>query len=56
LVLFLIGAPLGSIIRKGGFGTPLIIAILLFIFFSFLIQAGKKYAKGRCSDCSFGGM
>ena len=30
LVLFLIGAPLGSIIRKGGLGTPLIFAILLF--------------------------
>ena len=42
LVLFLIGAPLGSIIRKGGLGTPLVIAIILFIFSSFSIPAVKN--------------
>ena len=34
LVLFLIGAPLGSIIRKGGLGTPLVVAIIFFMVFS----------------------
>ncbi|MFY7899996.1 MAG: LptF/LptG family permease, partial [Chitinophagaceae bacterium] len=33
LVLFLIGAPLGSIIRKGGLGTPLVFAIVFFVIF-----------------------
>ncbi len=33
LVMFLIGAPLGSIIRKGGVGTPLIFAIIFFMIF-----------------------
>lgn len=45
LVLFLIGAPLGSIIRKGGLGTPLIFAIIFFMVFYFLSNSGQKFAK-----------
>ena len=45
LVLFLIGAPLGSIIRKGGLGTPLIFAIVFFMVFYFLSNTGQKFAK-----------
>ena len=47
LVLFLIGAPLGSIIRKGGLGTPLIFAIAFFMVFYFSTTAGEKFAKAR---------
>lgn len=45
LVLFLIGAPLGSIIRKGGLGTPLIFAIVFFMVFYFSSTMGEKFAK-----------
>lgn len=45
IVLFLIGAPLGSIIRKGGLGTPLIFAILFFMLFYFSSTTGEKFAK-----------
>ena len=45
LVLFLIGAPLGSIIRKGGLGSPLILAIAFFMIFYFLSNTGQKFAK-----------
>jgi lipopolysaccharide export system permease protein len=45
LVLFLIGAPLGSIIRKGGLGTPLVFAIIFFMVFYFLSNTGQKFAK-----------
>jgi lipopolysaccharide export system permease protein len=45
LVLFIIGAPLGSIIRKGGLGSPLISAIIFFMIFYFLSTAGEKFAK-----------
>ncbi len=45
LVLFLVGAPLGSIIRKGGLGTPLIFAIIFFMVFYFLSNTGQKMAK-----------
>jgi lipopolysaccharide export system permease protein len=45
LILFLIGAPLGSIIRKGGLGTPLIAAISFFMLFYFTSSTGEKMAK-----------
>jgi lipopolysaccharide export system permease protein len=45
LVLFMIGAPLGSIIRKGGLGTPLIFAIVFFMVFYFSSTTGEKFAK-----------
>jgi lipopolysaccharide export system permease protein len=45
LVLFLIGAPLGAIIRKGGLGTPLIFAIIFFMIFYFATTTGEKFAK-----------
>jgi lipopolysaccharide export system permease protein len=44
-VLFLIGAPLGSIIRKGGLGLPLVFAIIFFMVFYFLSNTGQKFAK-----------
>jgi lipopolysaccharide export system permease protein len=45
LVLFLIGAPLGSIIRKGGLGTPLVFAIVFFVIFFLLNNFGEKLSK-----------
>jgi lipopolysaccharide export system permease protein len=45
LVLFLIGAPLGSIIRKGGLGTPLVFAIIFFVIFHLFNTFGEKFAK-----------
>lgn len=45
LVLFLIGAPLGSIIRKGGLGTPLVFAIVFFVLFHLLNTFGEKFAR-----------
>lgn len=45
IVLFMIGAPLGSIIRKGGLGTPLIFAIVFFMIFYFVSTRGEKLAK-----------
>jgi lipopolysaccharide export system permease protein len=45
LVLFLIGAPLGSIVRKGGIGTPVVFAILFFVIFFLLNNFGKKFVK-----------
>lgn len=45
LVLFLIGAPLGSIIRKGGLGTPLVFAVIFFVIFFLLNNFGKKLVK-----------
>jgi lipopolysaccharide export system permease protein len=45
LVMFLIGAPLGSIIRKGGIGLPLVFAVIFFVIFFLLNNFGKKFVK-----------
>lgn len=55
LVLFLIGAPLGSIIRKGGLGTPLVFAIIFFMIFYFSSTIGEKFVK-EDSMTPFAGM
>jgi len=44
-VLFFIGAPLGSIIRKGGLGMPLVVAIVFFLLFHLLNMFGEKFVK-----------
>lgn len=45
LVFFFVGAPLGAIIRKGGLGTPLIISVLLFIFYYIIDNTGFRLAR-----------
>jgi len=44
LSMFLIGAPLGSIIKKGGLGMPVLTSILFFIVFYVLSLTGDKWA------------
>ena len=45
ILLFFIGAPLGAIIKKGGFGLPLVISLLLFILYYVVTIFGEKLAK-----------
>ena len=45
ILLFLIGAPLGAIIRKGGLGMPLVIAVSFFVIFHITSVTGEKLAK-----------
>ncbi len=45
LVMFLIGAPLGAIIKRGGLGVPVIISIIFFILYYVLSITGKKWAE-----------
>ena len=45
LVMFLIGAPLGAIIKKGGLGVPVIISIVFFILYYVMSITGKKWAE-----------
>jgi len=44
LIFFFIGAPLGAIIRRGGFGFPTIISVLLFLIFYVIITLGERLA------------
>lgn len=45
ILMFFIGAPLGAIIRKGGVGLPMILAVLIFITFHFINTFGRKVAQ-----------
>ncbi len=45
ILLFFIGAPLGAIIKKGGFGLPLVVSLLLFILYYVMGIFGEKLVK-----------
>ncbi|MCO5260610.1 MAG: LptF/LptG family permease [Crocinitomicaceae bacterium] len=45
VVLFFVGAPLGAIVRKGGFGAPVVIAALLFMLYFILITIGESLVE-----------
>jgi lipopolysaccharide export system permease protein len=45
IALFLIGAPLGAIIRKGGLGLPVVVSVIFFLFFYIISTIGEKYVK-----------
>jgi len=45
IFMFFIGAPLGSIIRKGGFGLPVVVSILLYLVYHIISLSGEKAAK-----------
>ena len=48
IILFFVGAPLGAIIRKGGIGLPMVIAILLFLAYYFMGVFAENYSyKGN---------
>lgn len=45
IVLFFVGAPLGAIVKKGGFGAPVVIAALLFLVYYVLTEIGLNLAE-----------
>ena len=45
LLFFFVGAPLGAIIRKGGLGVPVVVSVIIFIFYYIVNQAGENNAK-----------
>ena len=53
-VMFMIGAPLGAIIKKGGLGMPVLISIIFFIVYYMLTISGEKWAKEGLVDPLFG--
>ena len=55
ILLFFIGAPLGSLIRKGGFGLPMVLAILIFVLYFFINSLGKNIAEESSISSTLGG-
>ncbi len=54
LLLFFIGAPLGAIIRKGGLGLPVVIAVMFFLIYHIISTVAEKSAKEGSLDYIFG--
>lgn len=54
IAMFLIGAPLGAIIKKGGLGVPFLVSILFFIIYYLLTMIGEKWAKQGIIDVPVG--
>ena len=45
MIFFLIGAPLGAIIRKGGLGLPVVVSVIFFVIYYMISLSGEKLAK-----------
>ncbi|MDA8591677.1 LptF/LptG family permease [Flavobacteriaceae bacterium] len=50
IILFFVGAPLGALIRKGGIGLPLVIAILIFLTYHFISIFAKNSSEDNSLD------
>lgn len=46
ILLFFIGAPLGAVIRKGGFGLPFVLSVILFLLHYVLGMVSEKMGRG----------
>jgi len=47
IILFFVGAPLGAIIKKGGFGAPVVIAAIIFLIYFVLMSIGNNLANSH---------
>ncbi|MBQ5670088.1 MAG: LptF/LptG family permease [Tidjanibacter sp.] len=54
IIFFLIGAPLGAIIRKGGLAMPVVVSVLFFVIYYVISIAGEKMAKEGSWNAAFG--
>ncbi|MBQ5550949.1 MAG: LptF/LptG family permease [Bacteroidales bacterium] len=45
IIFFFIGAPLGAIIRKGGFGLPIVVSVVVFLIYYLISTAGMKMSR-----------
>ncbi len=55
IVMFMIGAPLGAIIRKGGFGMPVIVSVGFFVIYHVVSVTGEKMVK-EAGTAAYEGM
>ncbi len=54
VLLFLIGAPLGAIIRKGGLGMPIVVGIAFFVIYFIISKVGEQLAQSGVLPAFFG--
>jgi len=54
IILFFVGAPLGALIRKGGFGFPIVISLILFLSYNFTGTFLRNAAEDGSIDSMIG--
>ena len=54
LAMFLIGAPLGAIIKRGGLGIPVLLSVVFFVLFYVISLLGEKWARQGLMDPFWG--
>ncbi len=54
IIFFLIGAPLGAIIRKGGLGLPVVVSVIFFVIYYIISISGEKLAKEGSWEAIYG--
>ena len=54
IIMLLIGAPIGSFIKKGGFGLPVIYSIVIFLFFYIITTTGYRLVRENILDVTTG--
>ena len=54
VIFFFIGSPLGAIIRKGGLGMPVVVSVVMFIFYYIIDNTGYKMARDGNWNVTFG--
>jgi lipopolysaccharide export system permease protein len=54
ILFFMIGAPLGAIIRKGGLGLPIVISVIFFVIYYVISTSGEKMAKEGTWESLYG--
>lgn len=53
IVFFLIGAPLGAIVKKGGIGMPVVISIIIFVLYYIINFSSENMTKNGILDPTF---
>ena len=56
LILFILGSSLGAIIRKGGFGYPVVFALMIFLIYHFIGTFSKNAAEDGTISATFGSI
>lgn len=56
ILMFVIGASIGAIVKKGGLGVPAMIALMIFVFYYVLSMQGEKLSKELILDVNVGMM
>lgn len=54
LIMFFVGAPFGALVKKGGFGLPVIVSFVFYLLYYVMTMIGEKGVKSATMSTWFG--